>query len=131
MGILECFCYGLPVRFLTRQWFKFLLAALLAVTPVLPAFAFGHHGLPTAAHAVPASDAHADSAHHAPSKSSACDKHDGCQGQCCAAVCAQTFTVASGLPAPAADARPVQTPTVRELYDSLLVTFLNRPPQAG
>ncbi|WP_096462082.1 hypothetical protein [Sulfurifustis variabilis] len=122
------------MRFCIRHWFKLFLATLLAAAPVLPAVAFDNHGGEGSAHVLSApADMNAAHAHHAPDtqvKSSPCDKYDGCQGQCCA-ICTHCFTASMTVAVATSPARPVQAPTVRELHDSLLVTFLNRPPQRG
>lgn len=121
------------MRFLIRQGLKLLIAAVFAVAPVLPAFAFGDHGEAGSAHILAKADGHADHAHHGPGdpvKTSPCDKHDGCQGQCCA-VCTHCFTASVTFVLKTIPARSVQTPTVRKLHDSLFVTFLNRPPARG
>jgi len=113
------------------------MALALAFAPILPGFAFGDPPDPAfAAHATHDADAaghagHAD--HHgsaADDGESPCAQHDGCHGQCCA-TCVQCFTGTTALVTAHGDARPVQTPTVRTLLDSLLVSFLNRPPSAG
>lgn len=123
------------MRYCIRHFLEFLLATLIAAAPLLPAFAFDGHAHGGSAQAATASlaDLHGTEAHHAPDfqvKSSSCDKHDDCQGQCCA-VCAHCFTVSVPIMPALGPAHPVQTATVRELHDSLLVTFLNRPPQRG
>lgn len=104
----------------------------LALSPILPGMAFVEPAGPEhALHASHASET-GEHAHHgsmADEKPSPCAQHDGCQGQCCA-TCVQCFTATMSVPAAPSGARPVQFATVHTLLDSLLVSFLNRPPSA-
>jgi hypothetical protein len=112
------------------HWRRLLLAAALTLAPILPGMAYvepapSEHS----AHAGVAADDHAHHGSTASEQPSSCDQHDDCRGQCCA-TCVQCFTATMYAPAAPLRARPVQFATVPTLLDSLLVSFLNRPPSA-
>jgi hypothetical protein len=108
-----------------RPLLPWLLIAALVAAPLasLPAAAQGGDGAHHALHGATDPGGHDD----APLASSSCDRHDTCQGQCCAA-CAQCFTAVFTLSLSLFPTYTVLSPTVPRLHDRLAVAPHDRPP---
>jgi hypothetical protein len=117
-------------RFAVKRTFAFLLALIMAGTPLSPVFAV----------VAGSSEAHADHVSHdcdhrvdgspqADHHSKSCAQHDSCAGQdrdCCA----HCFGLVSIIQAAYLHTHPVQTPVLSQLHSLVLITSPDRPPRS-
>ncbi len=116
------------LQMVTRLPLTFLLALSVAVAPVFPAFASVWKNADSQTIHAEHADAHATVTPPADLSQSPCDKHDNCNGYCCA-TCAQCFTAMVVAPIEIARARSIQTPTVRRFHPHSVVATPHRPPR--
>lgn len=112
--------------FAVKRMLTLFLALIMALAPVLPAFAFvDAGGVTRAIHASHDGDK-ADVSNHA--TPNPCTQHDSCKGQCCAS-CAQCLSAVFLVPSDNAHSHPVLTPVLNELHPFFLVASPDRPPR--
>jgi hypothetical protein len=112
--------------FVAKRAFVFLLALVVAGTPLSPVFAVVDGS--DSAHAVPDShdgDHRADGSAQTDPHSKSCPQHDSSVDQCCA----HCFGVVSLVLPGYLHSHPVQTPVLNQLHPFFLITSPDRPPR--